>query len=357
MKILIFNWRCWENPLAGGAEKYLYEISKRLSKRGHEIIWFVSSFKGAKERESEDGIKIIRKGNKFSVYLYAFLYYLMELRRLKFDIVIDDVNGIPFFTPLFVRKPKKICVIHHLVGWKIFSKELKFYQAIVAWIAEKSISLFYFNIPVITVSKSSKDELKKRFLRNVSIVHNGIDLSLFTANRTKSETPVIAYLGRWKSYKRLDLLISAFEILKREMKNVELWLAGDGEWRTNKTIKGMRNFGKVRDHVKRYILSKSWVFVSTSMKEGWGITIIEANACGTPCIAYDVPGLRDSIVDGKTGILVKEDGNIERLTESIMKVLTDKKLRETLSKNAIEWSRNFDWGKSTENFEEVIKNV
>jgi glycosyltransferase involved in cell wall biosynthesis len=93
-------------------------------------------------------------------------------------------------------------------------------------------------------------------------------------------------------------------------------LAGDGDWRTNKTIEGMRNFGKVSDHVKRYILSKSWAFVSTSMKEGWGITIIEANACGTPCIAYDVPGLRDSIVDGKTGILIKEDGNVEKLAEN-----------------------------------------
>jgi glycosyltransferase involved in cell wall biosynthesis len=93
------------------------------------------------------------------------------------------------------------------------------------------------------------------------------------------------------------------------------------------------------------------------MKEGWGITIIEANACGTPCIAYDVPGLRDSIVDGKTGILIKEDGNVEKLAEAMISVLKNEKLRETFSDNALKWSRTFSWDKSAEKFEEVIKNA
>ncbi len=358
MKILIFNWRCWKNPLAGGAEKYLYEISKRLAKKGYRITWFVSSFEGAKEREFEDGIEIIRKGRKFSVYLYAFWYYLKELRKRKFDLVIEDINGVPFFTPLYVWKPKKLVIIHHLVGWKIFSKELKIYQAFIAWIAEKLIPLFYFFLPFVTVSRSSKEELKRCFLRKISIVQNGLDAWIkIQAKIRKSKNPTILYLGRWKKYKRIDLLIEAFEIVKKKIKNAELWLAGDGDWKINKKIDSVRIFGKVSNQKKKELLTKAWVFVNPSMKEGWGITVIEANACGTPCIAYDVPGLRDSIVDGETGLLVKENGDVKALAKAIIKVLEDEKLRKKLSKNALKYSRKFSWDKSAKEFLRIIKGI
>lgn len=352
MKILVFNWRCWKHPLAGGAEKYLYEISKRLVKRGHEITWFVSSFKGAKERELSEGIEIIRKGGRFSVYLYAFWYYLRNLRKKGFDVIIDGINGVPFFTPLYVRGAKKIAVIHHIVGWKIFSKELRLYQAVLAWVAEKLIPILYFSVPFITVSESGKKELK---VRKVSIVPNGVD-ELFFQSSEKSPNPVVIYLGRWKKYKRLDLLLEAFKIVKKRVEDAELWLAGRGDWKP-KSIEGLKVFGFVDERKKKELLSKAWVFVTPSEKEGWCITVIEANACGTPAIAYDVPGLRDSIVDGETGFLVKEDGDIEKLAEAIIRVLTDNKLRRRLSENAIKWARRFSWDKSAEEFERIIKGV
>jgi glycosyltransferase involved in cell wall biosynthesis len=358
MKILIFNWRCWKNPFAGGAEKYLYEISKRLVKKKYKITWFVSSFEGSKEREVEDGIKIIRKGGRFSVYFYAFWYYLRELRRRNFDLVIDSINGVPFFTPLYVWKPKKIAIIYHLVGWKIFSSELSLYKAVIAQITEKLIPLFYFSTPLITISHSSKEELEKNFIRNVGIVPTGLDLWILRSSSIKkSNKPTIIYLGRWKKYKRIGLLVKAFEIVRDRIKNSDLWLVGDGDWKISEKIEGIKIFGKVDDKEKKELLTRAWVFVTPSIKEGWGITVIEANACGTPAIAYDVSGLRDSIVDGKTGILVKEDGNIERLTEAITKILKDEKLRRRLSKNALEWSKKFSWDKSTEEFEKVVKNV
>lgn len=351
MKILIFNWRCWKNPLAGGVEKYLYEISKRLVKKGYKITWFTSSFKGAKERELVEGIEIIRKGGRFSVYLHAFFEYLKELRKRKFDVVIDSINGVPFFTPLYIWKPKKIAIIHHIIGWKTFSKELKFYQAILAWIAEKLVPIIYFFIPFITVSESTKRELK---VKNIAIVPNGVDEWLFQNQIEKSHIPVVIYLGRWKKYKRLDLLLEAFKLVKKNIKNAELWLAGHGDWKPN-YVEGLKIFGRVNEAKKKELLSKAWVFVIPSEKEGWGITVIEANACGTPAIGYNVPGLRDSIVHGKTGFLIKEDGNVKKLAEVIIKVLTDAKLREKLSKNAIEWAKQFSWDKSAERFEKIIK--
>jgi hypothetical protein len=126
MNILILNWRCWKHPWAGGAEKYLHEISKRLVKSGHKVTWFVSSWAGLKETEVLDGIDLIRKGGRFSVYIHAFITYITELRSGNFDVIVDDINGVPFFTPLFVRK-RKIAIIHHLVKG-IFFKELPFYS-------------------------------------------------------------------------------------------------------------------------------------------------------------------------------------------------------------------------------------
>jgi len=358
MKILILNWRCWKNPLAGGAENYLYEISKRLVKKGHKITWFVSSFEGSKETEFEDGIEIIRRGSRFSVYFYAFWYYLKDLRKRNFDLVIESINGVPFFTPLYTWKPTNIAILYHLVGWKIFSIELNLYQAIIAQIAEKLIPLFYFSTPLITVSKSSKEELEKTFIRNTFIVPPGLDPWILGHSSTeKSNKPTIIYLGRWKKYKRIDLLIEAFKIVKNRIKNPELWLVGDGDWRSNEEIEGIKIFGKVEDKEKKKLLAKAWVLVSPSVKEGWGMTIIEANACGTPCIAYDVPGLRDSIIDGETGVLVKEDGNVKELAEATIKILKDERLRKRLSKNAMRWARRFSWDKSAEEFERVIKSV
>jgi glycosyltransferase involved in cell wall biosynthesis len=151
------------------------------------------------------------------------------------------------------------------------------------------------------------------------------------------------------------LLIKAFEIVKRRIEDSELWLVGYGDAKVIKN--GIKVFGKVDDKKKKNLLSKAWVSVSASMKEGWGITVIEANACGTPCIAYDVPGLRDSIIDGKTGFLIKEDGDVEKLAEAIIRILENGSLRRKLSKNALEWSKEFSWDKSAKEFLKVVGNT
>lgn len=357
MKILIFNWRCWKNPLAGGSEKYLYEISTRLSKKGHIITWFVSDFKGAKEKEFDNGIEIIRKGGRFSIYLYAFWCYITKLRKRDFDFVVDNINGVPFFTPLYIWK-SKVAIVHHLVGWKIFSNELSLPQAVLAWSAERLIPLIYFFTPFITVSESSKKELDRNLIRKVSVIPNGVDISIKNYNPDqKSKKPAVLYLGRWKKYKRINLLLESFEIVKKRIKNAELWLAGSRDSYFKKNINGMKFFGNVCEKKKIGLLTGAWVLVMPSEKEGWGISVIEANACGTPAIAYDVPGLRDSILDAKTGILVKEDGDVKKLAGAIIKILEDEGLRKKLSKNALEWSTKFTWDKSAREFERLIEAV
>jgi len=267
MNILIFNWRCWFHPQAGGAERYLYELSKRLVRAGHRVTWFVSKFENAKTREIREGIEIIRMGGRYSVYVYAPLYYLFRLRKRKFDIVIDDINGVPFFTPLFVRRPK-IAIIHHIVGWSIFSKELPWFIGIIGWISERLIPFIYSDTRFITVSNSSKKEMKEFGIKNIDIVPNGIDLNVYKPKGRKSRTPTIIFVGRLKKYKRLNLLLKAFKLVSEKNSKARLWIVGEGDVKKDllKTVKKLnikkvKFFGRVSEKRKIDLLNKAWVFV------------------------------------------------------------------------------------------------
>jgi len=364
MRILIFNWRCWLHPDAGGSEKYLYEIFKRLARKGYHITWFTSHAPGLKKNEYRDGIRLIRRGNKYTVYLWAFLHMLRCGR--EYDIVIDSENGIPFFTPIFFKKI--ICVVHH-VHLDVFDIELKFPLNVIGKFLEGwAMPWLYKNCRFVTVSNSTRKEMIERLKingNNIDIVYNGIDTVFFkhqTSGRCKTDIPRIIYFGRIKRYKRIDDVIKAFKEVKRTLDNVELVIAGKGDAEYLNYLKSLSRSNnldikfieKVSDSEKISLLSTSWVYVTTTVKEGWGITIIEANACGTPVIAYNVPGLRDSVKHGYNGLLV-ESRNIKALANTIITLIKDNNLREKLSKNAIEWAKQFSWDKSAEEFEKILR--
>ncbi len=361
MRVLILNWKCPKHPEAGGAEEYLLEICKRLAKRGHKILWISPKFEGCKNKETIDGVNVVRMGGRFSIYIRAFLYYLFRLRG-KYDVIIDDINGVPFFTPLYVKE-NRVPIIHHIVGWEIFRKELPLILATIGYILEKLIPVIYRNCKIITVSKSTKEELIRFGVPrdNVFVIHNGIDLSRYSAG-TKSKRPVVIYFGRVKRYKRVDHILEAFKLVIERVSDVKLVIAGRGD--DYPRLKAFAKelgidvelLGEVSEEEKIELLQKAWVYAITSEKEGWGISVIEANACGTPVVAYDVPGLRDSVKHGYNGLLV-ENGNINELANALTKLLLDYKLRKKMSKNAIEWAKRFSWDKSADEFERLIKSL
>jgi len=364
LKILFLNWRDITHPLAGGCELHLHEIGKRLVKKGHEVTLFCGSFDGCKEHDEIDGIEMIRRGGKYTVYPHAVLEYLANLRKRDFDIVVDDINGVPFFTPLYIRKPK-IAILHHLVK-NIFFRELPLLLRPIGYTAEGLIPCFYGKTCFITVSNSSKEEMSEAGIpaKNIEIIHNGIS-ELFKPDRgLKPSYPHILYLGRLKAYKQLDHLIKAVKLVKEEISDVELSIAGSGD--VEDDLKGLavelgleanvRFHGYIDEEAKLRLLQSAWIFVTPSRKEGWGLTVIEANACGTPAVAYDVPGLRDSIKNGQTGLLVGRK-TIEDLARDIIRVLKDEELRNKLSAGALKWSKNFGWDKSAENVLNVLERV
>lgn len=361
MKILIFNWRDIKNHEAGGAEVFTHEIAKRLVKRGNEVTLFTSEFNGCKKEEVIDGVRIVRAGGKYSVYRKAKEYYKKHFSKEGYDVVIDEINTLPFFTPKFVNKGEAIVALIHQLAKEYWFYETPFPLSLIGYyFLEESWLKNYVDVPTITVSNSTKKDLIDLGFKKIFLVSEGLSFKPLNKLPKKDENPTIIYLGRLKRAKRPDHAVKAFEIVKKEVPDAKLWVVGDGYMRKKlerNAADGVKFFGFVPRQDKIDLLSKAWILVNPSVREGWGLNVIEANACATPAIAYDVPGLRDSIVDGKTGLLVKENGNIEALAEAIIKVLKDEKLRKKLSKNALKWAKRFSWDKSVREFEKIIKSV
>lgn len=364
MRILILNWRDIKHEWAGGSEVYLFELAKRWVKMGHEVTLFCGQDVREKlpDEEKIDGIKIIRKGGRYSLYAWAFWYYIKRFGK-QCDVIIDVQNGIPFFSVLYSRKPK-IAIVYHIHG-KQFFVELPFPLNFIGFIAERFIfPVFYSGIRIMAISETTKHDLSKLGFnkKNIDIVYCGIDGKNNKNSVKKFSSPTILYLGRIKKYKRVDMLVRIMpEILKR-VPNAYLLIAGWGTEASTVTDMSMRSIsrrrvkiiGPVSESEKKYLLSKAWVFVNPSIGEGWGISIIEANLHGTPAIAFKVAGLSESIQHGKTGLLAT---NEKDLIDKISKVLKDKKFRDTLSKNSLGWAKKFNWDDAAKEAIKVMEKV
>ena len=360
LRILIFNWRDTKHVWAGGAETYLHQLAKLWVLDGNRVTMFCGNDGLLPRNHVIDGVRIIRRGGSYMVYIWAFLYYIIHFRR-NFDVIIDSENGIPFFTPLYSNK-QKFLLIHH-VHQEVFRKSLRFpFSWIASFVEAKLMPIVYRNVQVITVSPSSKEEILKHKLTKTDpiIIYNGVDLVKFIPGE-KSKTAFILYLGRLQYYKSLHIFIRAARKVLEQIPDVEFVIAGEGGEKNNLQkfahklglLDKIKFLGKVSEIEKIKLYQKAWVFVNPSFMEGWGITTIEANACGTPAVASDVPGLRDSISNPHTGILVKY-GDHQAFAESILELIKNKALREKISSQAIKWSNRFTWEKSAEEFSKLI---
>ncbi len=368
LNILIFNWRDTKHVWAGGAEVYVHEIAKRWVKAGHLVTVFCGNDRKSPRNEVIDGVQMVRRGGFYTVYFWAFLYYILRFRG-KYDVVIDNENGIPFFAPLYVKEPV-IGLVHH-VHQEVILKKLKLPKYLIpvgliaVFIERYLMPIIYKNTQMITVSESSKIDMEKIGLGKIKpilIVNPGVDLSLVKRFK-KTTAPSLLFVGRIKAYKSIDTLIKVVFVIKNDIPNIKLNIAGYGEEQKNLEVLVAKlgiqdnvNFlGKISDLEKYELMSKSWVFVYPSTFEGWGISAIEANASGTPVVASDVAGLRDSVNDGVSGMLV-EAKNVDQFTSKISEIINNKKLRNSLSRGGIKWASNFDWSNSSHLFIAYIYN-
>ena len=360
LRILVFNWRCWLNPEAGGAEVFTREVAKRWVELGHEVSLFTSAFDGCRREEVLDGVRVVRAGGRFSVYWKAKKYYKRFFSKERFDVVIDEINTRPFFAPRFVDNSERVVALIHQLAREYWFYETPFPLNYVGYhFLEDRWLKGYVDVPTVTVSESTKQDLQNLGFRRVFVVPEGLNFKPLSEVPEKEGYPVVVYVGRLKRAKRPDHALKAFKIVKEKMPEAELWIVGDGYFRKaleRMAFDGVKFFSFLDNESRRELVRRAWVLVNPSVREGWGLNVIEAAACGTPCVAYDVGGLRDSVKDGETGLLAR-DGDIKALAEKIATVLEDDGLREKLSKNALEYSKQFSWDKTAEQFIKILERV
>lgn len=382
MKVLWFIWKDKKNPLAGGAELVNEELAKKLVQNGHKVIFLVSGFENGAKEEIIDGYKIIRLGNKWTVYWKAYRYYKKNLIGWP-DLVVDEVNTIPFFAKFYVHpvksnkvgvkqfngvKEKNILFIHQLCR-EIWFYEMLFPLNLIGYLLEPIYLWFLRDRKVVTVSESTKKDLLKYGFKkeNIYIISEGIEIEpseeLPAIEKIKEKTPTILFLGAIRKMKRPDHVIKAFEIAKRNVKNLKLWIAGGENGRyfkkvmrligTSKYKKDITYFGKVEKEEKIKLLQKAHLLCVTSVKEGWGLVVTEANSQGTPAIVYNVDGLRDAVKDNETGLICQQN-TPENLAENIIKLWKNREKYDILRRNAWQWSKEINFENSFKEFENIL---
>jgi len=346
-RLLVLNERDPRHPQAGGAEVHLREIFGRLAADGDAVTLLASGFPGAPSEEEVGGLRVVRLGPRPRYYARVPAAYRRLRAEAPFDVVVEDLNKFPFFARLWVREPL-VVLAHHFFGRTAFRQTAApLAAALVA--AEWLVPRLYRGLPVVAVSASTRDELVRGGLApaDVRVVPNGVDHRRYLPGPgPRAPAPTVLALGRVEPYKRTELLVDAVAALP----DVRLVIAGTGTGlaavRARVAARGVADRvalrGFVAEDEKLRLLQTAHVVAAASEKEGWGLTILEAAACGTPAVASDVPGLRDAVRDGETGLLVPA-GNAAALAHALGHVLGDAALRTRLSAGAVRWASGFDW--------------
>ena len=363
LRLLVVNWQDRTNPFAGGAEVHLHEIFGRLAARGHDVTMLVSGYDGAADREVVDGIDVIRTGSRYTFPLYA----RRTFRRLGLaagcDLIVEDINKLPLYTPRWGGVPVA-GIIPHLFGTTAFQQESVPIASIV-WAAERLMPAVYGGTRFLVISESTADDLVARgFERSrVAISYPGVDHTVLrpAAEPIRFEVPTAVYIGRLRKYKSLDHVLRAVGRLAADDVQMRLKVAGTGDDRprletladTLGISERVEFLGWISEAEKVELLQRAWLNVYPSPKEGWGITNIEAAACGTPSVASDSPGLRESVQDGVTGYLVPH-GDIGAWAARLRAIGEDPQLRDRLGRGGVQYASDLTWDRTADEAEAFL---
>lgn len=361
LDVVVLNWRDLLHPEGGGSERFIEEVSRGLVARGHRVTLFCADHGRAPRQELRDGVRYVRRGGRFGVYPRA-LAGLASGRLGRPDVVVDVGNGLPFWSPTVRRGRPVLSVVHHVhreqwpavmgpvaarVGW---------------WLESRAAPRVYRNVPTVAVSEVTRQELLGLGLREelVRVVHNGTDRPPAQSVPPAPE-PTLCILGRLVPHKRVDHALAAVARLRESFPGLRLDVVGTG-WGADDFVAEARRLG-VQDVVtfagfvdegsKHRLLSRSWVHLCPSLKEGWGLSVMEAAARGVPTVAYrDAGGLSESIAHGRTGLLVEPD--LDAFVEGVRRLLADETLRRRLGTQARTHAEGFTWERTVQRFEQAL---
>jgi glycosyltransferase involved in cell wall biosynthesis len=361
-RVLILNERDPRHPKAGGAEVHVAEIFGRLARRGHRVAMASSLFAGAAREERVEDIAVLRVGGLPFYYPRAAWACARASRRGEYDLVVECLNKLPFLAPVYSRVPV-LALCHHLFGETAF-QQVPWPIAATVWSVERLIPRLYRRERFVAISESTRDDLARRGIApdRIEVHHPGIERPGLPIPDLAARGRRVVYVGRLERYKNVDVLIRAMARLAGRFPDT--WLDVIGEGRDRARLEevarevGMaertRFTGFISEQERNQLLAGARVCVCPSSKEGWGLTVIEANALGTPNVASDAPGLRDSVRHGETGFLVR-DGDVGAFAERIGALLADDALAARMSAAALEWSRRFEWERAADQMEAALE--
>lgn len=364
MRIAILNWRDLTHPDGGGAERYAVNVATGLVQRGHEVTLLCADHGKAPRDEMVDGVCLRRRGGRVGVYLQALRgVRFLERTEGPFDVVVDVQNGLPFFSPLATRTPV-VSLVHHVhrEQWPVVFDPIsaKIGWGIESWLSPK----VYRGRQYVAVSGRTKDELAELGVdpSHIAVIHNGTDKPMST-DVVRSPHPTIVVLGRLVPHKRVEQSIDVLARLRESHPGLRLRIIGDGWWaskvREHAEARGVTDIvaqlGFISEQDKHTELAQSWVAMAPSIKEGWGLNVVEAASHGVPTVAYHgAGGLSESIEDGRTGLLVRD---LDAMTMAVSRLLSNQPLRDTLGAAAREHARQFTWEATITNWENLLQHA
>jgi glycosyltransferase involved in cell wall biosynthesis len=354
LRVAIVNWRDPWHPEAGGAETYAWEMALGLLRRGAQITYVTARADGQTAAESRDGIQVVRRGARFTVYPLVLAWLLR--RRRSFDAVVDCQNGIPFFTPWALpRRVPVFCVMHHVHDAQ-FGVHFSPAMAAVGRLLEGPVArVAYRRHLSIAVSESTERAMAERLRWKgpVRIIPNGLSASAFDR---PAEEPVpaatVTWVGRMVAHKRVDRVLDVAARLGPAGLVIDVIGRGPSgaELAERVASSGLADVVRLRGYLpeesKRAAVAASALHLNTSQGEGWGLCVLEAAALGVPTVAYDVDGLRDAVRPGVTGWLVEPGERIEDVVERALGELGHPARRAEIAAACRSWAAQFDWDAS-----------
>jgi glycosyltransferase involved in cell wall biosynthesis len=342
--IVIVSWRDLANPLAGGSELLIHELASGLARRGYDVTHLCGG-----PVEPKTNYKVVDSGGMYSQYLGAPIRYLRSLRGP--ELLLEVCNGMPFLSPLWRRGPT-LCLVNHVhtdqwiyrFGPRMAALGRRLESDLMPWVHRKNL--------IVTISDSTRSSLEGLgFPKDqIRVIPQGVEEPPPPVQ--KSPTPHFVAVGRLVGYKRIDLLLEIWKSVRPEIGGT-LTIVGDGPARARleeMSVEGVEFSGFVSETEKHRLMSQAWLLVHPASWEGWGLVITEAAVRGTPSVGFDVPGVRDAIVDFETGFLASDP---EAFKRHWVRLARDAALREQFRAAGIKRSMSAPWAETVDAFEDV----
>lgn len=348
-RVHVLAWRDLDDPDAGGSEVHADEFMRRWADRGLDVLHRTSAAIGLPAEDTRHGYRVVRRGSRYSVFPRTIAAELTR-RMGPYDALVEIWNGVPWFSPVWCRAPR-VTMFHHVHGpmWdQVMPGPLapagRFLEA-------RFAPPFYRRGLTVTPSDATREELIELGFRpdRVQAFPNGVDPT-FSPGDSKTDHPTIVAVGRLAPVKRFDRVIEAAVVARRRVPDLELQIVGSGpllgELTAQVAAHGAQDWIRFAGRVPHAglvdIYRRSWLVVSGSIAEGWGLSLTEGAACGTPCVATDIRGHRSSVIDGVSGVLAIPDA----LGTTIASVLADPDRLRTLRDGALRWAATLTWDAS-----------